>query len=115
MSSPDERLSDLLAQRARQGSVQPSLEGVHDAVVGRRTRRHRVIGSAAAGLLVVACLGAAVAASRTEGDTVLVADPDAGTLPDVPLVGVDIEGLSQRQVRTGPFDAEDEPVSEIRS
>ncbi len=57
MSSTDERVSDLLAQRARQGSgVHPTLEGVESAITRRaaRRRRQRTVVSGIAGLCLVA-------------------------------------------------------------
>ncbi len=53
MSNTDERLSDLLAERARQGSgVHPTREGVGIAVARRaaRRRRKRAVGTGLAGL-----------------------------------------------------------------
>jgi hypothetical protein len=90
-----DRLSDLLAQRARQGSgVHPTREGV-DAVLTRRAtrrRRRKAIGSGVAGLVVLA--GAVGGFALTGGDD----SPDAGIATDpptsgeLPLVGIDLIG-----------------------
>ncbi len=91
-----DRLSDLLARRAEQGSgVHPTRTGVDEAITHRATRRRRrrTIGGGIGIVVVLAVAGVAVAAGGSTDD-----DPESGiaTEPggaeDLPLVGIDLVG-----------------------
>jgi hypothetical protein len=90
-----DRLSDLLAQRARQGSaVHPSREGVEAAISRRATRRkrQRAIGTGLASLCLAAGTvgGFAIASNDDARNTNATTDPPA--VGDLPLVGIDLPG-----------------------
>lgn len=116
MSSTEERLSDLLAERARQGSgVHPTREGVGVAVTRRaaRRRRQRAMVAGLAGLCLVAgVVGGLALAGDEDGQEDGFTAPTSA-LPEVPLVGLDIDGFVQGEVRTGDLDLDDEPARTV--
>ena len=94
-----DRLSDLLARRAEQGSgVHPTRAGVDEAIAHRaiRRRRRRTIGGGIGVVVVLAVAGVAVAAGGSTD-----ADPESGiaTQPEgaenLPLVGIDLVGYTR--------------------
>ena len=104
MSNPDERLSDLLAQRARQGSgVHPTRDGVSVAVTRRaaRRRRKRAVVTGLAGLCLVAgVVGGLALAGDDDGQEDGFTAP-TGPLPEVPTVGISVDGFVLRRSTTG--------------
>ena len=117
MSSPDERLSALLTERARQGSgVHPTREGVGLAVTRRaaRRRRQRTVVTGLAGFCLVAGVvgGLALASDDDNGQEGGFTSPTA-SLPDVPLVGLDIDGFVPGEPHTGDLDPDDEPARTV--
>jgi hypothetical protein len=112
--SLDQRLGPLLADAA--DDALPATESGVQAAIARRARRrrqHRALGSVAAGLLVVACVAAAVAIARNdEGTDAPVTTPDGTALPEVPTVGLELEGFEQHEPQVGPlFRGEELPRS----
>ena len=92
-----DRLSDLLARRAPQGSaVHPNRAGVDAALPRRAThrRRRRVVAAGVGSAVVLLSVGVGLAASGgSSGDdprSGLATDP--GTTADLPLVGIDLVG-----------------------
>ena len=116
MNSPDDRLSDLLAERARQGSgVHPTREGVGIAVTRRaaRRRRKRAVVTGVAGLCLLAgVVGGLALAGDDDGQEGGFTSP-TGSLPDVPLVGLDIDGFVQGEPQTGDLHLDDEPARTV--
>jgi hypothetical protein len=105
----DEQLTDLLAERASQGSrVRPTMDGVQDAIARRARRRHRqrVVGSGLAALCVVAGIAGGFALAGGDDDA-STSPVDAPTLPAVPLLGVDVAGLTLTEADRGPLGATD--------
>ena len=104
----DDHLTDLLAERASQGSrVRPTMDGVQDAIARRARRRHRqrLVGTGLAALCVVAGIAGGFALAGGD-DTEAPATAD---LTDVPLVGVDQPGLELVETHVGPLGAGTDP------
>jgi len=117
MSTPDERLSDLLAERARQGSgVHPTREGVGVALTRRaaRRRRRRTVVTGLAGLCLVAGVvgGLALASDGGDGSQDGFTDP-TGPLPEVPLVGLDLDGFERSETQIGDLHLDDEQARTV--
>ena len=112
MSSTDERLSDLLAQRARQGSgVHPTREGVGIAVTRRAARRcrKRTVVTGLAGLCLVAgAVGGLALAGDDDGQEDGFTAP-TGPLPEVPLVGMNINDFELTSATIAPVEDSGEP------
>ena len=101
----------LLDQRARRGSVHPSIEGVQHAIGRRKAhrRRQRTIGGgiAAVCLLTAVAVGAALSSGRDTPE-----QPMTFTgLPEVPNVGLELEGFDQHEPRIQDFDGDELPRS----
>ena len=116
MSTPDERLSDLLAERARQGSgVHPTREGVSVALTRRATRRRRrrTVVTGLAGLCLVAGVVGGLVLAGDDGDQDDGFTSPTGSLPDVPVVGLDIDGFVPGEPQTGDLHLDDEPARTV--
>jgi hypothetical protein len=90
-----DRLSDLLARRAQQGSaVHPSREGVQQAISRRAThrRRQRVIAAGVGTVVVLVSVGVGLAANGSSGDVRSGFATDPGTADDLPLLGIGLVG-----------------------
>jgi hypothetical protein len=108
-----DRLSDLLARRAQQGSaVHPTREGVEAALTRRasRRRRQRVVAGGIGTAVVLLSVGVGLAASGgSSGD-----DPrsgiamEPGAPNDLPLVGIDLVGY----VRAPGLDPDPTPTED---
>ena len=104
----DDHLTDLLAERASQGSrVRPTMDGVQDAIARRARRRHRqrLVGTGLAALCVAAGIAGGFALAGGD-DTEAPATAD---LTEVPLVGVDQPGLELVETHVGPLGAGADP------
>ena len=112
MSNTDERLSDILAERAGQGvGVHPTREGVGIAIMRRaaRRRRKRAVVTGMAGLCLVAGVVGGMALAGEDGGAEDGFTAPTGPLPEVPLVGMNINDFELMSAAITPVEDSGEP------
>lgn len=109
----DEQLPGLLAREAEHADAAPPTRAGVQSAIGRRAarrRRQRAVVTGVAALCLVAGVvgGLALAGDDDAQEDGLTTPTDS--LPELPVVGLDIDGLSPSHVQTGPVDAAGEPA-----